>query len=297
MDAHEQQQERADMDAAFAAAMGQQPPAAPASEEPVDTTHEAETPAADLEPTTPATDDASPPADAPPAAQEDDDPVLLDGLKRSELYRLLSNAAQVDGLKRQLDKAHGSIGDLNRRLQQRQEQPAQPPAPELSPELAQFEQDYPEIAQYLRHMTRPAPVATSTAQQQPIDPQAEQHAPAAVQPPAGVDPLAVELAVMDHVHSGWRQKIASQDFSLWLAAQGEPAQAQFAGAQTAKDMAAMLGQFDQWSQARAAAAQQTARGRSRLRAAVTPTGGAQRPQAAPTEEDEMRAAFNAVMGR
>ena len=33
--------------------------------------------------------------------------MLLDGLTRSELRRLLGNAADVDSLRRQLDKAHG----------------------------------------------------------------------------------------------------------------------------------------------------------------------------------------------
>ena len=51
---------------------------------------------------------------------EDEDPVLLDGLKRSELRRLLGNAADVETLKRQIDKAHGHIGELNRRFQQTQ---------------------------------------------------------------------------------------------------------------------------------------------------------------------------------
>ena len=86
----------------------------------------------------------SEPATAPSA--EDEDPVLLDGLKRSELRRLLGNAADVETLKRQIDKAHGHIGELNRRFQQAAQAPAaKAQAQELPEDIKRFEEDFPEV--------------------------------------------------------------------------------------------------------------------------------------------------------
>lgn len=229
----------------------------------------------------------------------DDDPVLLDGLKRSELRRLLGNAADVDGLRKQLDKAHGSIGDLNRRLQQAQTAapaavPATTAAIELPEELKQFEQDYPDVAAYVKALG-------AASQQRQETPPAEPKQPVAtgaeVPAQAEIDPLAIELVVMDRMHKGWREKVQSQDFNLWLASQGGDVQQAFSSAQTADGLAAVIGDYDQWAAARAAAADRSAKGQQRLKAAVTPSGNAPRPQAAPTEDDAFRAGFSSVMGR
>lgn len=234
----------------------------------------------------------------PPAAE--DDPVLLDGLKRSELRRLLGNAAEVESLKRQLDKAHGNIGELNRRFQQAAQPapaatPARATAPELPPELKQFEQDYPEVAQYVRAMgAAPQPFRQDAPPADVLQPVATGGAPAAQ---AGLDPMVLEMAVLDRVHTGWREKIGSQDFGLWLASQGEQTQTAFHSADTADAMVKVIGQYDEWATARSAAADKAAKGQQRLKAAVTPAGNAPRPQSAPTEQEAMEAAFKAVMGR
>lgn len=65
-------------------------------------------------------------------------------------------------------------------------------------------------------------------------------------------------------------------------------------ARTADAMAAVLGQFDQWTTARTVAADKVAKGQRRLQKAVTPTGNAQRPQSAPTELEAMEAAFKDI---
>lgn len=229
------------------------------------------------------------PAKATPAAG-DEDPVLLDGLKRSELRRLLGNAADVETLKRQIDKAHGHIGELNRKFQQAAQAPAaRAHAQELPAEVRQFEADYPEVAQYVRALG--------------ITPQQPQNAPPAdVQQPAyadaqpvqaGLDPLDIELAVMDRMHKGWREKITTQEFNLWLGSQGDQARQEFDTAQTADALAVVLGQYDQWANARTAAAEKSARGQQRLQRALTPSGNAPLPQAAPTELDAFRAALKA----
>jgi hypothetical protein len=227
------------------------------------------------------------PEKATPTA-EDDDPVLLDGLKRSELRRLFESAAEVGTLKRQIDKAHGHIGELNRKFQQAAQAPvAKAQAQELPEDIKRFEEDFPEVAQYVRALgvTPQQPQTASPADVQ-------QTAYADAQPAqAGPDPLAIELAVMDRMHKGWREKLSTQEFNLWLGAQGEQVRQDYEMAQTADAMSAVLGQYDQWASARSAAAEKVAKGQQRLQRAMTPSGNAPRPQEAPTELDAFRAAL------
>lgn len=56
------------------------------------------------------------PASGADGSSESDKEVVLDGLTRAELRNLLSRAAEVDGLKESLRKAHGKIGEMNGRL-------------------------------------------------------------------------------------------------------------------------------------------------------------------------------------
>ena len=223
-------------------------------------------------------------------AAEDEDPVLLDGLKRSELRRLLGNAADVETLKRQIDKAHGHIGELNRRFQQSAQAPAaKAQAQELPEDIKRFEEDFPEVAQYVRALGI-TPQQPQTAS--PADVQQTAYADAQTAQ-AGPDPLAIELAVMDRMHKGWREKISTQDFNLWIGAQEPQVRQVFDTAQTADELASVLGRYDQWANARIAAADRSAKGQQRLQRALTPSGNAPLPQSAPTELDAFRAALRA----
>lgn len=305
----DQAQEQAAFEQALAGVSGQQQTAAPAAA-PVAAAEVAQTPATTQEAAAPAeaaagaangapeeseakqAEGGDQPASTPAAAE--DDPEVFEGFKRSELRRLLGNAAEVENVKRQLDKANGKIGELNRKLQQA---PAPAPAaapvpttaPELPPELKQFEEDYPEVAAYVK--------ALGITPQQPRReaPPAEPQQPAAagveVAAQAGPDPMAIELAVMDRMHKGWREKLASQDFNLWLASQQADTQQAFHAAATADSLADVIGKYDQWSAARVAAANKVAKGQQRLQAAVTPSGNASRPQAALTEQEAFEAAL------
>lgn len=252
-------------------------------------------PAATEQPETPEPGEAEP-ENKGDAKTEDEDPVLLDGLKRSELRRLLGNAADVETLKRQIDKAHGHIGELNRRLQQTPAPAASraPAAQELPPELKQFEADYPEVAQYVRALG----ITPQQRQEEAPPADVQQPAQADAQPAqAGPDPLDIELAVMDRMHKGWREKLATPDFSTWLASQGEQVRQEYETAQTADAMASVLGKFDQWANARTASADKVARGQQRLQRSMTPSGNAPRPQGAPTEMEAFEAALKAAASR
>ena len=308
MSVEDQQAENAAFEQGFAQASGQPSPtpAAPAADAVEAVAQDGAAPAADHTAEGGSQPEAINPADDGAQAQDgqgqsndlEDDPVVLDGFKRSEVKRLLEQASKVTDLEQQLRKAHGKIGELNTRIQPKA--PAQPAAPahtaapELPQELKQFEQDFPEFATYAKALLQaqqPAAQAAPPAQEE------QTVATAASPASAELDPVVIELAVMDRMHSGWREKVAGQEFSLWLAAQGQEVQSAFAAADTAQAMAAVIGQFDQWEAAKAAQAQKHAKGKQRLAAAVTPQGNAPQPQAALTEDQAFEMGFNAIMGR
>ena len=296
-----QQQELAAFESSIAEAIGDEQPTTGADDALAVESHETEQVEesaqheATEQPETPKPGEAEP-ENKGDAKTEDEDPVLLDGLKRSELRRLLGNAADVETLKRQIDKAHGHIGELNRRLQQTPA-PAATRAPavqELPPELKQFEADYPEVAQYVRALVPSQQQRNDEAP--PAD--VQQTAQARAHPAqAGYDPLAIEMAVMDRMHKGWREKLATSDFSTWLASQGERVRQEYDTAQTADAMASVLGKFDHWASARTAAADKVARGQQRLQRSMTPSGNAPRPHGAPTELEAFEAALKAAVSR
>lgn len=309
MSVEDQQAENAAFEQGFAQASGQPSPtpAAPAADAVEAVAQDGAAPAADHSAEEGSNQpEAINPADDGAQAQDgqgqsndlEDDPVVLDGFKRSEVKRLLEQASKVTDLEQQLRKAHGKIGELNTRIQPKA--PAQPAAPahtaapEFPQELKQFEQDFPEFATYAKALLQaqqPAAQAAPPAQEE------QTVATAASPASAELDPVVIELAVMDRMHSGWREKVAGQEFSLWLAAQGQEVQSAFAAADTAQAMAAVIGQFDQWEAAKAAQAQKHAKGKQRLAAAVTPQGNAPQPQAALTEDQAFEMGFNAIMGR
>ena len=308
MSVEDQQAENAAFEQGFAQASGQPSPtpAAPAADAVEAVAQDGAAPAAGHTEEGANQPEAINPADDGAQAQDgqgqsndlEDDPVVLDGFKRSEVKRLLEQASKVTDLEQQLRKAHGKIGELNTRIQPKA--PAQPAAPahtaapELPQELKQFEQDFPEFATYAKALLQaqqPAAQAAPPAQEEQTVATAANHGQ------AELDPVVIELAVMDRMHSGWREKVAGQEFSLWLAAQGQEVQSAFAAADTAQAMAAVIGQFDQWETAKAAQAQKHAKGKQRLAAAVTPQGNAPQPQAALTEDQAFEMGFNAIMGR
>ena len=296
-----QQQELAAFESSIAEAIGDEQPTTGADDALAVESHETEQVEesaqheATEQPETPEPGEAEP-ENKGDAKTEDEDPVLLDGLKRSELRRLLGNAADVETLKRQIDKAHGHIGELNRRLQQTPA-PAATRAPavqELSPKLKQFEDDYPEVAEYVRALG----ITPQQRQEEAPPADVQQTAQAGAHPAqAGYDPLAIEMAVMDRMHKGWREKLATSDFSTWLASQGEQVRQEYDTAQTADAMASVLGKFDHWASARTAAADKVARGQQRLQRSMTPSGNAPRPQGAPTEMEAFEAALKAAASR
>ena len=214
--------------------------------------------------------------------QKDDAPGFA-GFTQEELRNLLSRAAKVDELEAGLRKAHGKIGELNGAMQ---EWKAKAPA-EKKPEQTQashVEEDYPDIAAWVREqMEQRAPVAQQAEQQEQV------------QPPAQTDSSPeLQLALMDHLHEGWREKVQTRDFNLWLASQADEVRTKYETAATAKELSGVIGQFDAWSTGKET---RNTKGKQRLEQALTPNGSAGQPKTAPSAEDAFNAGFKSVHGR
>lgn len=217
-------------------------------------------------------------------AEQEDDPVVFDGFKRSELRNLLAQAASVGEVERkfhqELRKAHGKIGELNGVVQELRKAPAKEPEP--TADFSHVETDYPDVAGYIKaqlgnvqHQQEKATTPEATAQAEP-----EQ---------SGISPeQAVQVAVMDQLHAGWREKQASQEFRLWIAGQPEATRQQYETTWNASELAGILTQYDKWADGRKS--RQTNNSR-RLEQNLTPTGSAGKTVTAPTAEDAFVAGF------
>lgn len=263
-DAAEQQQSESAFHAGFAIGSGNQPPAQ-------ETAAEASTTA------DPDAQEATQPEQEPAG-----EPAVFAGFTESELKSLLTRAAKVDTLEEQVRKAHGKIGELNGTLQEIRRAPTQQhaAAAPASVDFAHVETDYPDVAAYVK---------SEVSRVQPGTPEAQpQHQPAA---DATRD---LQEQLMDHLNEGWREKIGSQDFNLWLATQPDDVRSTFNTTEKAKELNSVISKFDAWSGGREA---RQSKGKQRLEQALTPTGNAGKPKTAPSEDDAFRAAFKATIAR
>lgn len=275
------EQEQQVHDAAFEAGFG-------ADTDGKATTPAAEAPATEVEQAVEATppDQPEPQAEDVPSsdAEQEDDPVVFDGFKRSELRNLLAQAASVGEVKREfqqeLRKAHGKIGELNGVVQELRKAPAK--APEPAEDFSHVETDYPDVAGYIKAQlgTVQQPQEKAAAPETPAQPEPEQSGISAEQ--------AVQVAVMDQLHTGWREKQASQEFRLWIAGQPEATRQQYETTWNASELAGILTQYDKWADGRKS--RQTNNSR-RLEQNLTPTGSAGKTVTAPTAEDAFIAGF------
>lgn len=201
------------------------------------------------------------------------------GFTASEIKSLLSRAAKVDQLEDGLRKAHGKLGELNGVIQEFRKAPVQAQAQQEQTEFSHVEEDYPDIAAYIK-------AQTGALERRIPEGQPQQQAAAT----ANVD---MQAELMDHLHDGWREKISSQDFGLWLATQPEDVIATFNSTQKAKELSGVIGKFDAWANGRET--RQT-KSKQRLEQALTPNGNAGKPKLAPTEHDAFLAGFKSAMG-
>lgn len=263
----QEQQESGAFSAGFAAVAGTEPPAAsPAQDKPAAEDAAVEQPAADGATTT------EKPAAEQPTAEE----LRIAGFTEAELRNILG---RVPELETQLRKAHGKLGEYGAVIQELRKAPAPSvPTPERIQEIAA---SHPDIAAFVsQHLGAEGkqPAADPT----PL-PRQEQ--------PSQDD---VQMQLMDHFHEGWREKIGSQDFQLWIASQPEDVRNTFNTTDKARELNAVISKFDAWS---ATKVTRRAKSSERLQDALVPTGVAGRQAAEPNDEDAFRAGFRSVMAR
>ena len=211
---------------------------------------------------------------------------VIAGLTESEIKNLFARVSKLDELEAQVRKANGKIGELNGKLQEfstkPQSQPTQSaPAAKFDDEsLSQWANDYPELV--------------AIAEKRALEIAEEKFK--AIQVP---DPQAIkseiyretQLELMDTLHEGWREKIASEDFNLWINAQPENVRQVFQTTERAKDLSGILTGFENWKKN---VADRGAKNKQRLEAALTPDGAPSRGPKAPSDEDEFIAGFRSI---
>ena len=225
-----------------------------------------------------------PEADAEPEAAEEDALAGI-GLTASEIKSLLQRAAKVDSIEDALGKAHGKIGELNRTIQEwkasSQKPTHQAPAGEYDDhDVSEFESRFPEFAPAVE--ARAWRIAQEVMQQsanqgQPSDPEAISK--------------AVNLAVMDATHKGWRETVSSPEFGLWVSAQPEDVRQTYASTWDHNELGDIVTRY---AESRRAVADRATKSRNRLEAALTPDSRSSRVSHAPTEIDAMQAGFDSV---
>lgn len=220
------------------------------------------------------------------AEEPKEEPQRFAGFTEDELKNLLARAAKVDELEAGLRKAHGKIGELNGRLQEvvKAPAPAQQPKSEQV-DLSHVEEDYPDIAAWVREQ-----VGQKEPVKEEVQPQAQQPEPQQ----QGASAELIQLALMDHLHKGWREKVQSQEFALWLAASGDDVRGAYQSAATAEALGGVVSSYDAWQ---AKKGQRSQSGNQRLEQAMTPQGSAGKPKTAPTPEDAFQAGFKSVFTR
>lgn len=262
--------DKQDEDAFLAGFGGTEPDETPAPSAEVEAVDEVETEAVEPEPEG-EVDEVEKPKDEAPG---------FGGFTQEELRNLLSRAAKVDDLEAGLRKAHGKIGELNGFYQELKTKP--PAAKPEQTERSHVEEDYPDIAAWVREQL---------GQREPVE-QVQQEQ---VEQPAQADSTPnLQLALMDHLHEGWREKVQTRDFNLWLASQGDDIRTKYDTAETAKELSGVIGQFDAWATGKET---RNTKGKQRLEQALTPEGSAGKPKTAPTPEDAFNAGFKSVHGR
>lgn len=218
---------------------------------------------------------------------EPDEPMFF-GMTESQIKSLLERSARVDDIENQLRKAHGKIGELNANFQNlsTQQKPTQSaPATQVEDgELDQLEQDFPELAR----------IAEAKARKIAAEMIGEMTGKAPAQSPSMSDAdiqAEINMAILDATNEGWREKISSQDFKLWIATQPADVQETFDKTNSAKELGKVIKDFDGW---KTSTQDRSIRNKQRLEAAVTPSGSSAKISHAPSAQDEFLAGFNSV---
>lgn len=266
------------MEAAFAEARGDEPPA--------------EEPKAAGEPA-PAESEQQPDAqvDEQQPAEEAQPPVLIAGLTEDQLKAALLKVGQVDELNGQLRKAFGRMGELQGHIQQLQKSGSG--GVKLSADkLKRLSSEFPEMAQMI---AEDLSEALGSGGGPAFDPsQVDQLVSERLTAAEEKIQKEMEKRWLTRQHKDWQQVVASDDFNLWVQnVLTEEEAEQFVNSWDAEYVSEKLSEFKRWNQQSIDAKRSKEEKQKRLESAVTPSGTRSEPNATMTEDEAMDAAYRA----
>lgn len=216
------------------------------------------------------------PAAEEPAPQQ----TLIAGLTEEQVKALLLKAGEVDTLAERIEKSFGKFGELNRTIQQLQQQRSGGQLSAAS--LKRLSEEFPEMAEMLASDLNEALSGTGGAGQPAFDPdQFDQVLSARVADiKIGLE-REMEKRLLKREHRDWETVVTSDDFKLWRANVLPAEESERLGnSWDSEFIADKLTEFKAWK-GKAAASKENKQ--KRLEAAVTPRGDAGGP---PTLNDD-----------
>lgn len=223
-----------------------------------------------------------------PGAEAEDEEVKHFGFSEEQIKSLLERSTKVDSIEDQLRKAYGKIGELNSTLQSLVEKQNKLTATTTSQssdsDVDEMEEAYPEFRDIADRRARKiaseimAEYAGKTAEATP-----------------GVtkDEIIREanIAIMDANYDGWRDKLASQDFALWIATQPETVQNTFSTTVSARELGKIVKDFDGW---KTKTSDRGNKNKQRLEGALVPESNASKVSHAISDHDAFVSGFKSV---
>lgn len=245
------------------------------------------------------------PAQAEPAAVEPPAPEYVQ-ITKEDLERLNASAAAVEELRATLtsqgDKTFGKIGGLERVIKELQQSTPAGEAVELSEEdMAEFAQEYPELASLQRTVLNKAlgkiklrgtGTAETFAPEQIDEMVAKRLDPALKEVDERVEHM-VESRLLAKEHPDWKEIVdagnpeSKNPYRTWLATQPAEYQAQVNSATNSDLISSSITKFKD----AAKAAQAISQRQSRIEAAVTPKGAGGNAAPSNSDDDDFEAGF------
>lgn len=249
-----------------------------------------EQPAAEQQPGTPASDGQAQPEAAP-------QPEFVQ-LTKQDYEKLMKRADEVESLKtthqQQLDKAFGSIGGMQRILNDLRAQPAGEPLKLSEETFAELKAEYPELADLtIKGMQRVLEGVRSGGG----GINAEAMEKAVAQSSAEVRTELIDSHLDAIVDGDWREEVKTPKYAEWIAKQDEATRA-LEQSSNLRDAAKLMRRFKAYRDAPPPAPQpqetpkpaSTTRQRTIAAAAANPRGSSPAP-VAPSEDDEFLAGY------
>lgn len=231
-------------------------------------------------------------AGASASEEAGDEPVMLAGMKESEIKALLAMIPELRDHRirtdKELQKVFGKFGEIQRQISTGS-QGAMTKREVNAEALTRLKAEYPEIATLLAgdlsEVLSSVPVAGQGGLNQE---QVDTHVRSVVKEQVDAAVEALNERFLSRFHSDWEDIAKSDDLTLWLQTHPEEYRTQFLASRDAVFLATGLDKFKAWREQGQA---QRQRNQNRLERAITPKGGAPAGPATLNDQDAFRKGF------